>query len=563
LKRNRWIVIGIFGCLVFAVAGYFLANGLIDSLFNYRSPLRYSAPVPSQPLGTALTHKVVIVLIDALRYDTSSNNNVMPFLNTLRGEGSSAQVHSQPPSYSEPGYSTILTGAWPDINDGPAVNLDYAKIPIFTQDDIFSAVHRIGLSTAISGYYWFEKLVPQNAVNASFYTSGEDAAADQAVMRAALPMLADNYQLVLIHLDQVDYAGHHQGGPLDPHWNAAAKRTDDDLRQIVSALDLKLDTVIVLSDHGQINRGGHGGSEPINLLEPFVMAGSGVKRNLLQVDMLQVDVAPTIAALLGANFPASAEGRVLTTMLNISPGYAANIHTAEIAQKKQLFQKYTLAIKSQPTRQPDPTDPFSYVIGIISARTNRLAGERVWRNVVAIVLAVLPAYLLAISGKKKILWLAGGALVYILAFNFRYAILDGRTYSLSSVDSQSWLISYTAITASIALLLGWLVAMLRLSAFEAGPRNAAETSLSFVFATLYLLALPILISFAINGVLVTWTLPEFYTSYIALLALIQWIFVAALGLILTGAGALVAHYIPQRAIKPIKYRRKYEHKTGN
>ena len=559
MKQNRNLIIGIAGCLVIALVGYFWATGLIDSVYAYRSPLRFTPPAPAAPLGTSLTQRVVIVLIDALRYDTSANNNVMPFLNTLRNQSASAKMHSQPPSYSEPGYSTILTGAWPDLNDGPAVNLDYADIPTFTQDNIFSAVHRIGLRTAISGYNWFEKLVPQTAVDASFYTSGEDAAADQAVVQAALPMLAGNFQLVLIHLDQVDYAGHHQGGPLDPRWDAAAKRADGELQQIVSTLDLKQDTVIVLSDHGQIDRGGHGGPEPITLLEPFVMAGAGVRPGLVYPDIEQVDVAPTVAALLGTNFPASSEGRVQTAMLNLPPAYATKIQAVEIVQKSLLAKSYIAAINSQPTRPPDPTDPFSYVIGMDSAGTNRLARERVWRNVAAITLAVLPAYFLVISGKKKLLWLAAGALVYMLVFNFRYAVLDGRTYSLSSVDSQTWLITYTAATAFIALIVGWLVSMLRLRAFQAGLRKAAETSLGFVFFTIYLLALPILVSFAVNGILVTWTLPEFYTSYIALLSLIQWIFVAAFGLLLSGAAALIAHYIHEPVIEHKKYRRKYVH----
>ena len=101
--------------------------------------------------------------------------------------------------------------------------------------------------------------------------------------------------------------------------------------------------------------------------------------------------------------------------------------------------------------------------------------------------------------------------------------------------------------------------MLRVHAFQAGPRKAAETSLGFVFFTIYLLALPILVSFAVNGTLVTWTLPEFYTSYIALLSLIQWIFVAVLGLLLAGAAALIAHNVHQPSIEHKKYRRKYVH----
>jgi hypothetical protein len=153
----------------------------------------------------------------------------------------------------------------------------------------------------------------------------------------------------------------------------------------------------------------------------------------------------------------------------------------------------------------------------------------------------------------------GGALVYVLVFNFRYAVLDGQMYSLSSVQSQTWLITYTATTTAIAICIGWLVSMLLLHAFQAGSRKAAEISLGFVFFTIYLLALPVLVSFAVNGFLVTWALPEFYTSYISLLSLIQWIFVAALGLVLTGTAALIAHYIKVPFIEKKKYRRKYVH----
>lgn len=468
-------------------------------------------------------------------------------------------MHSLPPSYSEPGYTTILTGAWPDINDGPVVNLDFADIPAFSQDDIFSAAHRLGLRTAISGNDWFEKLVPQATVDASFYTSGEDAVADQSVVQAALLMLSRNYQLLLIHLDQVDYAGHHQGGPLDPHWNAAAKRVDEELQQIVVSMNLAHDTVIVLSDHGQIDRGGRGGPEPVTLLEPFVMAGAGVRPGLYYPDMLMVDVAPTIAALLGTNIPASSEGLVLTNMVNDLPAYETKIQTTEISQKSLLFKYYTVAIKSRPTLFPEQNNPFSYVVAMDSARANRLFRERTWRNVAALILAVLPVYFLVVSGKKRLLWLVGGALIYVFIFNFRYAILDGRTYSLSSVDSQSWLITYTAITALISLIIGWLVSMLQLHAFQAGSRHAAETTLGFVFFIIYLLALPILVGFAVNGFVVTWTLPEFYTSYISLISLIQWIFVAIFGLLLAGAGALVAYYVPQTTISTKKYRRKYVH----
>lgn len=101
-------------------------------------------------------------------------------------------MHSRAPSYSGSGYTVLFTGAWPDINDGPIINLPYEEIRTWTQDNLFSAVARAGQKTAVSGYYWFEKLIPRAAIYASFYTPGEDQSADQQVVDMALPWLADS-----------------------------------------------------------------------------------------------------------------------------------------------------------------------------------------------------------------------------------------------------------------------------------------------------------------------------------------------------------------------------------
>ena len=124
----------------------------------------------------------------------------------------------------------------------------------------------------------------------------EDQVAYRNVVDAALPWLKEGkYNLVLIHIDQVDYAGHHEGGPIDPRWDAAATRADGLLNEIASAMDLSQDTLIIFSDHGQIDRGGHGGQDPIVLLEPFVMVGKGVVGGKFP-DVKMVDIAPTVAA---------------------------------------------------------------------------------------------------------------------------------------------------------------------------------------------------------------------------------------------------------------------------
>jgi len=544
MKRSLSITLGILACLILAAVAYFWSTGLMDSLYAYRSPLHSQPPAAGQPVGQPDTRRVVFVLIDALRNDTSLKPEAMPFLNELRQKAAVATMHSRPPSYSEPGYTVLLTGAWPDVSDGPTINLDYDKIPTFTQDDLFSAAHRAGLKTAVSGYNWFEKLIPQNAVDASFYTPGEDQAADRQVVDAALPWLKDGgYQLVLIHIDQVDYAGHHEGGPRDPHWDAAAQRADDLLRQIAATLDLSKDTLLVVSDHGQIDQGGHGGQDPIVLVEPFVLAGAGVKPGDYG-DVNMVDVAPTLAALLGANLPASSQGHVRTKMLlTLSPEKLPAIQSQLETQQSQLVQAYQAAIGRTVAPQPGADTVAVHQAALDAARDARLRSERLPRAILALAGLLIPALVLFRYRSRTVIWLLGGAVLYAVLFNLRYAVLDKRTYSLSSVTGATDLILYCAVTAAVALLIAWLVVLLGRRAFQGGAGQAASLTLGLALVTIYLLALPVLWSFLLNGALVTWALPDFASTFLAFLSGIQILIVAVLGIVLTGVGALVGRLV--------------------
>src|SRR4030067_1734829 len=121
MNKRISIIVGILICMLVIGVSYFWATSLMDSLYAFRSPLRNSPPPPGEPIGKPETRSLVIVLIDALRYDTALNPEVMPTLNSLRKKGAYSLMHSRPPSYSEPGYTVLLTGAWPDISDGPAL----------------------------------------------------------------------------------------------------------------------------------------------------------------------------------------------------------------------------------------------------------------------------------------------------------------------------------------------------------------------------------------------------------------------------------------------------------
>ena len=540
MKRIPAFIAGIVVFIALAAGSYFWATGLIDSIYAYRSPLKDTPPQPGPALNGPATRRVVFVLIDALRYDTSLKPDIMPVLNNLRQQGAAAQMHSLPPSFSEPGYSVLLTGAWPDLSDGPAVNLDYDLIPTWTQDNLFSAAHRAGLKTAVSGYYWFEKLIPQTAVTSSFYTPGEDQKADRAVVDAALPWLEGNqHELTLIHIDQVDYAGHHEGGPRDPRWDQAAQRADGLLGEILAKLDLQKDTILIVSDHGQIDAGGHGGPESINLLEPFVLAGAGVRPGNYG-DVQMVDVAPTLAALLGTNLPASAQGQARAEMLNLPAATASNLPGATAAQQSQLLQTYAKAT-GESVLIPQGPDISAYQAALNSAHDARQTRERLLRGALALLIFLPPLFLILRHRRRKtVLWFVGGALIYATLFNLRYAVLDGKSYSLSSVAGATDLILYTAVTSAIALVIAWLVTSFGLGIFRQQPLPAARAAQGLVSMTIYLMLIPLLVHFAWNGAVVTWTLPEMWTAFIGLISMIQILILSALGLMLMGITALIA-----------------------
>ena len=62
-------------------------------------------------------------------------------------------------------------------------------------------------------------------------------------------------------------------------------------------------------------RGGHGST--LESRVPLLIAGAGIRAGAVPRNPRLVDVAPTIAALLGAHPPADAQGRVLGELLSV------------------------------------------------------------------------------------------------------------------------------------------------------------------------------------------------------------------------------------------------------
>jgi hypothetical protein len=537
--------------IVIGVGAILLALALMNNLYEYRSPLSETPPIPGRSFNEPLADKVVFVLIDALRYDTSLKSEVMPVLNQLRAQGATAKMTSEPPSYSSPGYGTLLTGAWPYLNDAPVFNLDYENFYPLTQDNIFSSAKRHGLKTAFSGFYWFEKLIPEEALDIGFFTPDEDQHADRLVVDAAIPWLkSDEYDLIMIHLDQVDYAGHYEGGPENKNWDLAASRVDGLLGEIVVELDFSKDVLLVVSDHGQIDQGGHGGHEAITLTEPFVLVGKRVHAGDFN-NVLMVDVAPTLAALAGINLPATTQGRVLSQMLVLSGIENEALYAETIRQQSQLLTDYVSAIGEQFPYEEISDLSFHYdrefLIFLQEVQQTRLNRERLIRLIIILVVVILVLVLLWRWKSPGWFKLVLGALTFTGLFHIGYLTIGQRVYSYSSVIGPSQLLLSNGFITLAAFVIVWSVFTWRKWTSLIKDQTVNE-ALVLALHVIIVTVLPLIVHILWNGLFASWHLPNLALHYLALLSLIQIFFLSLGGLILHLVTALIIRKKVQQII---------------
>ncbi|HJX37265.1 MAG TPA: alkaline phosphatase family protein, partial [Anaerolineae bacterium] len=309
-----------------------------DSVEGHRSVLA-GQPALGEPTSP-LVQQVVIVLVGGLTYEASLE---MPFLNDLREQGFDARCRGYYPSSSQSAWTTLLSGASPEISDAPLLDLPYDQLRFLTVDDLFTEAKRANLRTGLAGFHWWERLVPEQVVDHRFFVAATNAEADDLVAETALTFVSNlPPNLLLVHLSQVDHAARSHGTD-SPQYREAVQGADSLLRRIAQAVSLRRNVLVVASDHGYLAHGGHGGADREVILAPFVMVGGRVTpAQDREID--QADVAPTIAALLGLAVPSAAQGEILFDFLAMDEGESTEKWVAWSQQRVELSDVYLQSV---------------------------------------------------------------------------------------------------------------------------------------------------------------------------------------------------------------------------
>ncbi|MDI7274452.1 MAG: alkaline phosphatase family protein [Anaerolineae bacterium] len=526
------------------------------SLSAYRPPIRVQPQSPGHPT-TPIARQVVLVVVDGLRYDAVPG---MPTLSLLREQGAAARALARAPSLSQPSWATIVTGAWPELNGASLVNTESLLSPSAVElgslpsDTIFAAARRADLSTALVGHPWWERMIPRDLLDAHASSEASGAAADREVAETAVRFLR-NFQpnLMLVHFDNVDSVAHQAGATGLPYLEATLE-VDNHLREIAQAMDLRTSVLMVCSDHGQIDRGGHGGADPEVLTTPFVAVGECIIGGD-HGTIAQVDIAPTIAAILGVPMPRLNQGSVRFDMLRCDDVKRAETQVELALQRQEFANLYLASIgrgSLSETAQGDVAVALSSLevrnlesayrlAGIAAeridrevaqAREERISRERRLRLPLAAACAALPLILLLLRGGRRGLWLFVAAAVTLLAYHALFLRQDG-VYSVSGITGVRPFVESISRRMIAASAPGVLLVLLRLALdHEGSALEVIQTSLAYSLLVVYLLGCQAAVTYVLNGLRLTWYVPDFTVAFWQVTALVQTLIAVPIALVL-------------------------------
>ncbi len=279
-------------CTVSAASGTLAGSDVQDVLVRCQTPIRHVLVIGIDGLGGAYLGDIETPVLDALAADSVAT---MAMQNAL-------------PTMSAPNWMSMIAGSSPDqhgvLSNGWSPG-DSQPTPTFF------AVVREQLPGAKIGIFhdWgaFEELVEPGVA-----THIESPGDEHETMVAALAwMKAERPELLFVHLDHVDHAGHLHGWGGDDYVDAvefADVLVGDALAALEVAGMLPYTAILVSADHGGDGLS-HGDDTSLERPIPLIFRAPQVSETAVTRELRIFDIAPTVVALFGLQAPSSWIGR--------------------------------------------------------------------------------------------------------------------------------------------------------------------------------------------------------------------------------------------------------------
>ncbi|XP_050441011.1 GPI ethanolamine phosphate transferase 2 isoform X2 [Adelges cooleyi] len=279
----------------------------------------------SQRLYHKSVNKVVLMIIDGIRYDFFTEPEFyehMPFVTKRinRNQSCLYRTRVNAPTVTMPRIKALMTGTVPNFID-IVLNLGTAALK---QDSIISQARGANKTLVFYGDETWLKLFPKSFIRSdgttSFYIS-DYTEVDHNITRHLdheLRPTAD-WDIMILHYLGLDHIGH-MAGPRSSLMPNKLLEMDNIIKRIIDKLEASTSelpsVLIVCGDHGMRDNGGHGGSSPGEVVVPLFLniqnTNCGGK---IEGEVLQIDFAPSLSAIMGLPIPSGNIGKIIKNVL--------------------------------------------------------------------------------------------------------------------------------------------------------------------------------------------------------------------------------------------------------
>lgn len=313
--------------LIVLLAVAVLVVGLVQALVRLLLPGRMVVEVePRAPATAALTERLLLVVVDGLRYDFATNPEVMPRFSRAMQQHTSGEVWAARVSMTTSAVLAYATGQ-PGRLEQVLRNLNPDRTPFNT---LFENAKSVGLSTALSGDPTWVQMYGAHIDEALLDPHGVaiDVDFNPKTFSDARTLLAKKPSLMVVHFVTPDHQGHAYG-VLSARYAAHLRDFDRQLFELLAEQPKDV-TVVVTSDHGATDTGTHGSDSVVQRRCPLFAYGPGIaERGRAHGRVEQVDLAATFAVLLGVASPAHGRGHVVAEWLELDDDTRARLACGE------------------------------------------------------------------------------------------------------------------------------------------------------------------------------------------------------------------------------------------
>jgi predicted AlkP superfamily pyrophosphatase or phosphodiesterase len=253
--------------------------------------------------------KVLIVGIDGLILDSAIKSERAPHLTYLQNNSYFVETEVDMPTVSGPSWSTLLTGKRQDVHK--VTSNKFLAHNLAEAPDVLTRARTSNPSLTTYAAAGWPPLIDPNDVgpviadqgHIRFFNDGETLGylqVDKEVLDHSLKTLKEiGPDISFVYFCGVDEAGHKFGAVETPYFDAIA-RIDGYLKQLHEILRERNEewVLVVVTDHGHRDEGGHGGDSPQERASFVIAHGINTKHPEWPKDMQPHDLADLILELI-------------------------------------------------------------------------------------------------------------------------------------------------------------------------------------------------------------------------------------------------------------------------